>query len=224
MSVNGIELAVGQQWTTKEYGVVTLDREGVSEVYPWRAMPAHISITPDGKYWDDDEEPILLECIHNPTQQQLKQSNPKPGDKIICNNGEEFVCCTLETLNNFGITPTRVFKEGTIFGKGNNELASWMYWSGVEYPREFNWEIKEIIPAQQEVKQYVTEDTPAQGDNTVGAVFQEKTYTLQQIKEAFYILQWREDALETFISKLNEPQDSAYKLYLELKAKFEGKE
>ena len=23
---------------------------------------------------------------------------PQPGDKIICNNGEEFVCCTLEFL------------------------------------------------------------------------------------------------------------------------------
>ena len=28
----------------------------------------------------------------------INKFNPKPGDKIICNNDEEFICCTLEFL------------------------------------------------------------------------------------------------------------------------------
>lgn len=30
---------------------------------------------------------------------------PKPDDKIICNNGEEFICCTLGNLKSKEITP-----------------------------------------------------------------------------------------------------------------------
>lgn len=152
-----------------------------------------------------------------------KQFSPKPGDKIICNNGEEFVCCTLETLKDKFLSPAHI-ADTDFFGYSKRLKNGWMNWTVETLNGSGDWCAKEVIPDQQEVKQQVTEDTPAQGDNTVGAVFQERTYTLQQIKEAFYILQWREDALETFISKLNEPQDSEYKLYLELKAKFEGKE
>ena len=34
-----------------------------------------------------------------------KKFQPKPGDKIICNNGEEFICCTLGNLKSKEITP-----------------------------------------------------------------------------------------------------------------------
>ena len=51
----------------------------------------------------------------------------------------------------------------------------------------------------------------------------EKTYTLEQIEEVFTALGWPA-SFDRFCEKLNEPQDPEYKLYLELKAKFEGKE
>ena len=106
MPVNGIELKEGQIWKTKNYGVVKLSDSGVSANYPWRMRFPNSgesigSITTDGKYWEEDEMPELLECIYNPEDKGEKEPmkfNPKPGDKIICNNGEEFICCTLEFL------------------------------------------------------------------------------------------------------------------------------
>ena len=153
--------------------------------------------------------------------------NPKPGDKIICKNGEEFTCCTLKFLrdkrlgagvNDEGVTGYAVDPRNQTYG------IQWLYWSRDGAAGEQEWNIKEIIPVLHEVKQDVTEVIPAQGDNTVGAVFQEKTYTLEQIKEAFDALQWYDTSFELLSNKLNEPQDPDYKLYLELKAKFEGKE
>ena len=77
--------------------------------------------------------------------------NPKPGDKIICNNGEEFVCCTMETLisKGFGI----YFKsksDSVIFGMTEDYL-SWMYWHNEGYPNDFEWNIREVIPQSPEV-------------------------------------------------------------------------
>ena len=75
MSVNGIKLAAGQKWKTKNYGVVTLSEQGVSSSYPWRMnFPDNGdpigSITTDGKYWEEDEMPELLECIYNPEDKE----------------------------------------------------------------------------------------------------------------------------------------------------------
>ena len=71
MSVNGIKLAAGQKWKTKNYGVVTLSESRVNPNYPWRMnFPNNGdrigSITTDGKHWEKDEMPELLECIYNP--------------------------------------------------------------------------------------------------------------------------------------------------------------
>lgn len=72
MPVNGIELKEGQIWKTKNYGVVTLSDSGVNANYPWRMnFPNNGdypigSITTDGKYWEEDEMPELLECIYSP--------------------------------------------------------------------------------------------------------------------------------------------------------------
>ena len=89
MPVNGIKLAAGQKWKTKNYGVVKLSDSGVNSNYPWRMnFPNNGdpigSITTDGKYWedDDDEMPELLECIYNPedkgepryTLQEIKEA------------------------------------------------------------------------------------------------------------------------------------------------------
>ena len=75
MSVNGIKLAAGQKWKTKNYGVVTLSERGVSSNYPWRMnFPNNGnligSVTTDGKYLEEDEMPELLECIYNPEDKE----------------------------------------------------------------------------------------------------------------------------------------------------------
>ena len=93
MPVNGIELKEGQKWRTQDYGIVTIVKPGLNEEYPWRfieegqkeCQKEGLSITDDGKYWSDAAFPILLELI----EETPMKFNPQPGDKIICNNGEE---------------------------------------------------------------------------------------------------------------------------------------
>lgn len=142
-----------------------------------------------------------------------KQFSPKPGDKIICNNGEELTCCTLEflqgdalalSMKNDSIFAYQIAKESKIYHKND-----WMCWKmdGSAYGQE--WSIKEIIPAQQEVKQERTEET----------------FTEFEIIRAYE--DWNEGEAESLISimKSNRKRvDPEYKLYLELKAKFEGKD
>ncbi len=134
MSVNGIELKEGQRWTTTSYGEVTISKDGVSDKYPWycRSDEGCYSITEDGKYWDNDEGTTLRECIYDPADQVQKKFNPKPGDRIICNNGEEFICCTKETLKEdlgFSLCPHE-----EILGYSTS-TASWQDWNDVGFAR-----------------------------------------------------------------------------------------
>ena len=149
--------------------------------------------------------------------------NPKPGDKIICNNGEEFICCTLEFLHSKGLG-TGV-KDSDILGYRDSDHGRWMYWNKNGKVDEDDWHIKEVIPAQQEVKQEVTE--------VMKTTMQEKTYTLKQIEDVVFAIRDEFHMIhplgtkfmitkvqEHLQKKKNHPE---YKLYLELKAKFEGK-
>ena len=220
MPVNGIELKEGQWWKTKNYGVVTLSDSGVSANYPWRMnFPNNGdpigSITTDGKYWEEDEMPELLECIYNPEDKGEKKPmkfNPKPGDKIVCNNGEEFICCTLEILisKGFGI----YFKnksDSEIFGM-NEGYSKWMYWNNEGYPNDFEWNIREVIPQNAENSADKEEE-----------VKEEPLYTLQEIKEAWDASGWviSTSAWEAFqknLTKINSPE---YQEYLRLRAIYE---
>ena len=221
MSVNGIELKEGQIWKTKNYGVVTLSESGVNANYPWRMnFPNNGdpigSITTDGKHWEEDETPELLECIYNPESEEktamTNKFKPKPGDKIICNNGEEFVCCTLETLisKGFGI----YFKnksDSEIFGM-NEGYSKWMYWNNEGYPNDFEWNIREVIPQNAENSADKEEEAK-----------EEPLYTLQEIKEAWDASGWviSTSAWEAFqknLTKINSPE---YQEYLRLRAIYE---
>ena len=137
---------------------------------------------------------------------------PKPGDKIICNNGEEFVCCTLETLisKGFGI----YFKnksDSEIFGM-NEGYSKWMYWNNEGYPNDFEWNIREVIPQNAENSADKEEE-----------VKEEPLYTLQEIKEAWDASGWviSTSAWEAFqknLTKINSPE---YQEYLRLRAIYE---
>ena len=85
MPVNGIELKEGQIWKTKNYGVVTLSDRGVNAHYPWRMnFPNNGdpigSITIDGKHWENDEMPELLECIYNPEEYGIREVIPQSSE------------------------------------------------------------------------------------------------------------------------------------------------
>ena len=139
---------------------------------------------------------------------------PKPGDKIICNNGKEFICCTLGFLHDHDIRPIRA---KTILGFNPTEKV-WQDWDKYGRASDYNdndqYNIQEVIP------------------QNVGAadkkeeVKEESLHTMQEIKEAWDASGWFSSNMSwnTFkknLTKINSPE---YKLYLELKAKFEGKE
>ena len=217
MSVNGIKLAAGQKWKTKNYGVVTLSESGVNSNYPWRMnFPNNGdpigSITTDGKYWEEDEMPELLECIYDPEDKEEKKPmkfNPKPGDKIICNNGEEFICCTLgflqENIAKF------IRSDKPILGywkyKHNNTWQDWDEHGKAYYDNDDDYNIREVIPQSSEVTADKKEE-----------VKEEPRYSLQEIKEAWDNSCDGWDDFKNELMKINNPE---YKEYLRLKAIYE---
>ena len=214
MTVNGIELKEGQVWTTTSFGNVTLSKEGVSHEYPWLCIfdEGDFSITEDGKYWNDDKEPILLELIEETVI--TNKFNPQPGDKIICNNDEEFICCTLEFLNAEGLA--NHLSNEYIFAYREAEdktyfKYSWQYWNKDGAAREIGYDIREVIPA--ESKEVMKEDEPR--------------YTVEEVTEAFanaLHLSWvggRQKGINKVKDYLSKKHNPEYHEYLRLKAIYE---
>ena len=203
MTVNGIELKEGQVWTTTSFGNVTLSKRGVSHEYPWRCIfdEGDFTITEDGKYWNDDKEPILLELIEETVI--TNKFNPQPGDKIICNNDEEFICCTLEFLNAEGLA--NHLSNEYIFAYREAEDYSWMYWNKDGTAREIDYSIREVISAKSE-----------------GVVKEKETrYTVEDIKRAFSHLELSGAYLSLLLIELQRVNNPEYQEYLRLKAIYE---
>ena len=230
MPVNGIKLAAGQKWKTKNYGVVTLSDSGVNANYPWRMnFPNNGdpigSITTDGKHWEGDEMPELLECIYNPEDKEDKKPMkfnpkseptkfvpPKPGDKIICNDDEEFICCTLEFLRETIYEGIKSDKPILGYRKSGYEEA-WIDWDEESflYPEEYG--IREVIPQSSEVI-----------DDKKEEVKEEPRYTVEEVLEAIQLVtpsaapwNWVPEIKE-HLTKAKDPQ---YLEYLRLKAIYE---
>ena len=146
----------------------------------------------------------------------INKFDPQPGDKIICNNGEEFICCTLETLisKGFGI----YFKnksDSVIFGT-KEDYPSWMYWHNEGYPNDPEWNIREVIPQSSEVtddkKEEVKEDSLYTVDEVFDAIFETTKHLHIEIPWDYI------DDVKEHLSRINDPQ---YQEYLRLKAIYE---
>ena len=75
---------------------------------------------------------------------------PKPGDKIICNNGEEFICCTLEFLRETiyeGIKSDKPILGYRKFGY----YEEWIHWDEEALSCTEEYGIREVIPQNSEV-------------------------------------------------------------------------
>ena len=162
--------------------------------------------------------PELLECIYNPESEEktamTNKFNPQPGDKIICNNGEEFICCTLEFLRKTvyeGIKSDKPILGYRKFGYD----AVWTDWdehgdAGFDYDDDDN--IREVIPQSSEVT-----------DDKKEEVKEEPRYSLQEIKEAWDASGWviSTSAWEVFQKNLTKISSPEYQEYLRLKAIYE---
>lgn len=231
MPVNGIELKEGQIWKTKNYGVVTLSKSGVNSDYPWRMTSPNngdpiSSITTDGKHWED-EMPELLECIYNPGDKEEKEpmkfnprseptkfAPPKPGDKIICNNGEEFICCTLgflqENIAKF-ISSNKPILGYREFGYG----GEWLDWDGdgcTSPTPENAYDIREVIPQSSEVTDDKKEEVKEEPRYTVEEVF----YAIKEHCGKYNSPLGCEFEIKNLLKRFDE--DPEYKEYLRLKA------
>ena len=219
MPVNGIELKEGQKWKTLYGGVVTLQDSPRGRSYIFRTVYEDgewDTVTKDGKRWTSDYDSFLRELIDDP-EQQVKEKlimkfNPKPGDKIICNDGEEFICCTLEFLRETIYEGIKSDKPILGYRKFGYEEA-WMDWDeeAFSYPEEYG--IREVIPQNSEVtddkKEEVKEDSLYTVDEVFDAIF-EVTKHLEIEVPWGYI-----DDVKEHLSRKNDPQ---YQEYLRLKA------
>ena len=137
---------------------------------------------------------------------------PKPGDKIICNNGEEFICCTLEFLRETiyeGIKSDKPILGYRKFGYDEE----WMDWDeeSLLYPEAYG--IREVIPQSSEVI-----------DDKKEEVKEEPRYTVEEVIEAIQLVTPNEapwNWVPEIKEHLNKVKDPQYLEYLRLKAIYE---
>ena len=164
----------------------------------------------------------LNKLIYNPESEEktamTNKFNPQPGDKIICNNGEEFICCTLEFLRETIYEGIKSDKPILGYRKFGYE-EEWMDWDedGTTRCNDFDYGIREVIPQNSEVtddkKEEVKEDSLYTVDEVFDAIFETTTKHIQIKIPWGYI-----DYVKEHLSRKNDPE---YKEYLRLKAIYE---
>lgn len=137
-----------------------------------------------------------------------KKFNPKPGDKIICNNGEEFICCKLEFLQE--TIAKFIRSDKPILGYGS-EFSEWQDWDEHGKASDYNdddYNIREVIPQISEVPTDKKE---------------EPRYNMQEIKEAWDASGWvtATSSWGAFQKNLTKINSAEYQEYLRLKAIYE---
>ena len=143
----------------------------------------------------------------------VNKFNPQPGDKIICNNGEEFICCTLgflqENIAKF------ISSDKPILGywkyKHNNTWQDWDEHGITSYDNDNDYDIREVIPQSSEVT-----------DDKKEEVKEEPRYSLQEIKEAWDASGWVSSTMSMNTLRKNlMKNDDDFQEYLRLKAIYE---
>ena len=225
MPVNGIELKEGQIWEDNVRIQRTIKRNPSGSVdFPWigenTEVGGYSTLTNDGRFNGVDYSYYdLNKLIYNPESEEktamTNKFKPQPGDKIICNNGEEFICCTLETLVYEGFNPYFKSKSDSVIFGMKEGYFEWMYWHNEGYPNDFEWNIREVIPQSSEVT-----------DNKKEEVKEESRYT---VEEVFYAIKEHcgkydsplgcEFEIKNLLKRFDE--DPEYKEYIRLKAIYE---
>ena len=219
MPVNGIELKEGQKWKTLSGRVATLEDNQGADSYIFRTVYEDgewNTVTKDGKCWTSDYDSFLRELIYDPEQQVKEKLTmkfyPQPGDKIICSNGAEFICCTLDFLHAKDMYPS---KPQAILGFNFVE-KTWQDWDEdghASLTPEDDYDIREVIPQSSEVI-----------DDKKEEVKEEPRYTVEEVLEAMQLVtpnaapwNWVPEIKE----HLNKAKDPQYLEYLRLKAIYE---
>ena len=143
--------------------------------------------------------------------------NPKPGDKIICNNGEEFICCTLEFLQEK--IAKFIMSDKPILGywkyKHNNTWQDWDEHGKASYDNDDDYNIREVIPQSSEVIDDKKEEVKEEPRYTVEEVF----YAIKEHCGKYDSPLGCEFEIKNLLKRFDE--DPEYKEYLRLKAIYE---
>ena len=136
---------------------------------------------------------------------------PKPGDKIICNNGDELICCDAAFLakDGFDVSTDSNLIYGYQTSKHGLYQYGWTFWNEFGVHGDEGWCIREVIPA--ESKEVVKEE---EHRYTVEEVF----YAIKQYVGYESPLDYK-DGIKNLLKNLD--KDPQYKEYLRLKAIYE---
>ena len=140
--------------------------------------------------------------------------NPQPGDKIICNNGEEFICCTLDFLHAKGSHPS---KHQAILGFDFVEetCQDWNEDVYASLAPEDDYDIREVIPQSSEASADKKEEVKEEPRYTVEEVF----YAIKEHCGKYDSPLGCEFEIKNLLKRFDE--DPEYKEYLRLKAIYE---
>ena len=224
MPVNGIELKEGQIWEDNVRIRRTIKRNPSGSVdFPWIGENTegggYSTLTNDGRfngvvysYYD------LNKLIYNPESEEktamTNKFNPEPGDKIICNNGEEFICCTLDFLHAKDIHPS---KPQAILGF-DFVKETWQDWDEDGYASlapEDDYDIREVIPQSSEASADKKEEVKEEPRYTVEEVF----YAIKEHCGKYDSPLCCEFEIKNLLKRFDE--DPEYKEYIRLKAIYE---
>ena len=139
---------------------------------------------------------------------------PQPGDQIICNNGEEFICCTLDFLHAKGSHPS---KPQAILGFNFVE-KTWQDWDEdghASLTPEDDYDIREVIPQSSEVIDDKKEEVKEEPRYTVEEVF----YAIKEHCGKYDSPLGCEFEIKNLLKRFDE--DPEYKEYIRLKAIYE---
>ena len=136
---------------------------------------------------------------------------PQPGDKIICNNGEEFICCTLEFLREAIYEGIKSDKPILGYRKFGYDKV-WTDWDeeALSCPEEYG--IREVIPQSSEVTDDKKEEPLYTVDEVFDALFEVTKYIEIEVP-------W--DYIDDVKEHLSRKNDKQYQEYLRLKAIYE---
>ena len=217
MSVNGIELKEGQIWLDDEGNQRTLSKRN-HPIYMWvgiRDDGDRVTYTCDGKYYDGHSSVIdLITLVSEKEDTMTKKFTPQPGDKIICNNGEEFICCTLEFLRETiyeGIKSDKPILGYRKFGYDEE----WMDWDEEDLSCPEEYGIREVIPQNAESSADKEEEVKEEPRYTVEEVF----YAIKEHCGKYDSPLGCEFEIKNLLKRFDE--DPKYKEYLRLKAIYE---
>ena len=144
--------------------------------------------------------------------------NPQPGDKIICNNGEEFICCTLEFLQEK--IAKFIVSDKPILGywkyKHNNTQQNWDEHGKTSYDNDDDYNIREVIPQSSEVIDDKKEEAKEDPLYTVDEVFDALFETTKHVD-----IETPWDYIDDVKEHLSRKNDKQYQEYLRLKAIYE---